>query len=352
MVVAVLLLTALVLLVLPRAASWDSSRTERRMERIVAQLNAAVSNGDQAGFAELFATEASADRVELIWHNLSRLGAVNFTGDTVERWQVDWQLPGEPATSTHQLRPLVDCDLQSCRLRDIVQHPGAPTPIWLTTRLTVLDAGSVTVLGPDGSQQWLTAATEALAALERSAPPGLLVAEPYHVIELPADRAGFEQVLAAPATDFATIGAITWQQGSASHIVLNPDATAALDPDQRRLLLAHELVHLVTAEWGPPAAGQQWVSEGLAEALSLPLSADEQARSLAVLSAACPLPLSPPADAEFTNPVAQRFAYAWSGAVVGELLQDGADAAALRQLWQESGAQPTDWPVIAVCDQS
>lgn len=314
-----------------------------------AALSAAVTDGDAQLFEAQFVSD-SGQRARLLWGNLSQLAAAEFATQGPDQWQVSWRLPGEDAPSTHLLRPVWHCDWRACLLTDLIQQPGEPTPIWLTTQTTVATRGAVTIIGPAAASSWLAPANAALQAIQQDAPAGLLAAEATNVIEVPADRGGFEQVMAAPATEFATMGAITWARGDSSHIVLNPEASASLNPEQQRLLIAHELVHLATAGLGAPAPGQLWVSEGLAEALSLPLSADEQARSRAVLAAGCPLPIEPPADASFSDPTVQQFAYAWSGATVGALLDAGATAQSITELWQTSGAQPTSWPPLAICD--
>lgn len=334
------LLVVLGIVVAPRVSSPTAGQTQQLLER----LNTAVITGDRAAFTELFTPETDTERVETLWHNLGQLGSASFSAASSGTWQVDWAVPGETLTSTHQLRPVWQCNWYSCQLRELGQQPGAPTPIWLTTRLEVHSLGPVTVLGPSEAQPWLTAAQQAWTALQTSAPDWLLPDAQAVVLELPADRAGFEQVLAAPAIDFATIGAITWRQGQASHIVLNPDATAALTAEQRRLLVAHELVHVANAELGVPAAGQLWVSEGLAEALSLPLSADEQQRSAGVLAVGCPLSAEPPPDEAFTDPTRQRFAYAWSAAAVDELLATDDAQTTITLWWHQPGQRPANAP--------
>lgn len=339
------LLAAAGLLALHPTVQPDTSLSQRT----AVSLTAAVHLADRDAFTGLFDAGTPPQRIETLWRNMGQLTGLEAIGETADSWRIDWRLAGQAAASTHQVRSVWQCSWQRCRLADVVQQPGSPTPVWLTGQITVASAGQVTVLGAADASQWLAAATGALDAISGGATAGLLGEHDPYVIELPADRAGFEQVLAAPASQFATIGAITWQQGANSHIVVNPQTAGGLDDEQRRLLLAHELVHLRTVHLGHPASGQLWVSEGLAEALALPSSPTEQARSLAVLRAGCPLDATPPPDDAFSDPARQQFAYAWSAAMVAELLRTEQSQQTITALWQGSGELPPVGPPVEVC---
>lgn len=312
-------------------------------EALAAQLTTAVATRDRAGFDAVVGGIAAGQR-EWLWGNLQSLDAVSFTPGA-EAWQVSWRLPGEQGLAWHWVGVETEC-ASECTVSAIGQAPGHPTPIWLTGPIVVYQSGSVRIIGADAAADWLPAAEQAIAQLQ-AGPAELLRLPDLLVIEAPDDRASFEAVLAAPATDFADTGAISWwadtarpadaSEAAVHRIVIKPEVTAGLGEPGQALLLAHEGVHVATGWLGQPVAGRKWVSEGLAEAVSLPLSADEQARSLAHLTTRCPLD-AVPADSEFNQPGTTLGAYAWAGWAVGQLLELPDGAVQVEVLWTDSSA--------------
>lgn len=306
----------------------------------------ALTSGDKVGFTSQFSTEADQQRVQLLWTNLQYIELLSLSANSADSWQVGWRVPGESGVATNLIAAKWHCSPVACRLTDLQQHPGSPTPIWLTGTIQTYQVGQTVLIGAPGVQRWAEAAQQSADQLPGLTTDlaGLLRSPEVQVIELPADKTGFEQLLAAPATDFAGTGAITWAADSGgatelsasapTRIVLNPDATADLDEQARLLLLLHERVHAATAWLGPPAAGQLWVSEGLAEQVMARAWSAQPLGNQQSLGHPC----SPPADADFTNRATWQCAYAWAADTVGQIV--ATDPEQVIWLWQHSGAQP------------
>ncbi len=286
-----------------------------------------------------------------MWANLGHVEVLDIDLTPHDTWQVEWRVPGESGVASHTVTPRLDCGALKCLLTDIVQTPASPTPIWLTGPVRVHRAEGVAVIGGPAAAQWLTAARQAASVLTALDVDGLLRPPAVQVVEVPADTRAFEQVMAAPAFDFAATGALTWQVNvsgphaagapAATRIVVNPNSTQNLDQQSRSVLMLHEQVHAATSWLGSPSAGQRWVSEGLAEWLMLQESPDELERSRAVLAASCPAPDTAPSDGDFADPARLALAYARSAEIVGQVLAEQPGAAArLAQLWQTPGARP------------
>lgn len=317
-------------------------------EAVTTELIAAVHSDDRTRFAALFVPSADSVRVETLWQNLRQVELVTLSSDPEGGWQVEWRAPGEPGLAGGFIQPAWQCGRRSCRLVDIVQYNGRPTPIWLTEAVQVQRAGAVTLIGPD-TGDWLEVAALAAQDLAASRAP-LLAAVDGLVIEVPGSITAFEQVMAAPAVDFRDAGAITWRLGAAVRVVVNPAGTANLDARGRELLLLHELAHAATDPLGPPAEGQLWVSEGLAEYVMLQSSQEQADHSLAVLAASCPLDSEPPSDDDFRDPRTQQYAYAWSAWTVAGIVATGPQAPAeIESLWKTSGAVPMSRPADGPC---
>lgn len=322
-----------------------------------AQLNAALSNADRAGFDLVLGGVGDQQRDEL-WTNLGQLGEVSFAVVDDQTWRVGWRLAGEQGLAWHFVGVQVNCKTR-CQVAEFGQARGQPAPLWAVQSVQVHQLGPIRIIGDPSAAGWLQTAQQGLARVQASVPSGLLQLPALLVIEAPADRSRLEAVLAAPATDFAQTGALSWQADSArpadattptlTRIVINPETTATLTDADRALLLAHEGVHLATGWLGPPVTGRKWVAEGLAEAIALPLSADEQDRSWSHLAQRCRLD-EPPDDAEFSHPGAVLGAYAWSGWAVGQLLSRPDAADQLQQLWSDATHPlPELQPPAGVC---
>lgn len=318
--------------------------------RLASRLTAAISAHDRAGFNAVFGSGAGAGQLDQLWGNTIQFAQITFVATSGQQWRVDWQVADERGVAHNLVDADVRCQGSSCRLAGLRQASGKPAPIWLVQPITVQRLGLVTVIGGQGVDPWLVPAQEAMTVVAHAQPSALFRPAATQVVELPASTSTFEQVMAATAFEFRGTGAVTWtlQAGttggsaaaadSAIHIVVNPDSTSALTPDARRMLLTHEAVHAATGWLAAPASGSTWVSEGLAEAIALPQSPADQARSLEHLRSACPDLPGPPSDAAFVDPGQVDYAYAWSGWQVGRLLANDPSGEVIKALWHDPSA--------------
>ncbi len=316
--------------------------------RATAQLTAALATGDRAAF-EAVLSAMTEERRAMLWRNLYQLGDVEFLAATGDTWQVAWRVPGETGLAWHELRVWWSCK-GNCRVTELSQRPGKPTPIWLVQPIGLYLGTGVAIIGDDTAANWLTAAHRARAQLATADAADLLRPPELLIFELPRGKTELEQVLAAPATDFQQTGALTWLADSGRpatreavaappRVVVNPLTTTELTEDQQALLLAHEAVHAATGWLGAPVAGRRWVSEGLAESVALELSADEQARSLARLRQLCPIDPTPPQDSWFADLNRSLAAYAWSAWAVAQLTTQDGGIEMIKALWADPEAR-------------
>lgn len=348
---AVLLVVAVSML---RGSSDD--REQAASERAPGPLLAAIQTDDRAGFEAAFASDADERRISLLWDNLRELDVIALTPTAQEQaWQVVWRVPGESGVASHQVSPRWSCGALRCELADIVQQPGMPAPIWLTGPISVHRAGAVAVIGGPDADQWLSPAARAAEQLSQT-PSAVALLRPgaLQVIEVPADADAFAQVLAQPALEFRGAGAITWTASSGgevptseqvtSRIVVNPDATAGLTDGQRQSLMLHEQTHAATSWLAAPAAGRQWVSEGLAEWVRLrhPVADDSHP---AAQPGGC-VTGSVPADADFQGLGDTTDAYRWSEAAIGQIMSRPDATAVVQRLWRDP-AEPL--PALTSC---
>jgi len=370
---------------------------------LAARLTQVVAARDRAGFDALFWTPSSATatgaaptaaaptgRRDILWANLGLLGSVRFApGPATDQLRVGWTTGTADPRSAWQLVGGVACGAAGCALDDLRAVAGEPAPLWAVQTLTRQDDGRAVVLvGPgDAAAVWAPLARQGLDAVDATGLSGLTGPTPVGlVVEVPATAAAFQAVLGTDAAGFAQTGALTWTEdtglppaappappappafdsGSASssasaapvsvggwtppsaavHIVVNPTATAGLSDAQKAMLLAHEALHVATAG-RPVADGADWVSEGTAELVALPLDAATADWSRQAARAACgPSGLTPPPDAAFAgaDPDARRTAYAvsWQLLTLLRAHEDpGRAQADLVSLWEgEPGVVP------------
>lgn len=327
-----------------RTAVPDSNAT-------ASSVLAALQADDQNAFVSLFAADADRERVALLWQNFSQIEVKTITDRDGDGWQIGWRVPGEDGLATHLVAPRWQCDVRDCLLEDIVQRPGSPAPIWLIEAVTIHRAGPVTLIGGGDLDGWTSIAERSADFVVKSQASQLIRPDETLVIEVPAGPSSFAQVMDATVFDFVGTGAITWiadsggsapnEEAAPARIVINPEAAEAASTVARYLLLVHEQTHAATINWlGYPAAGQLWVSEGLAEAVMLQASPESQQHSKTTLADVCEFFEPPPSDSDFTDSVRADVAYAWSAAAVTELLADPDATAVISRLWTESGSQP------------
>ncbi len=334
------------------SAAWFVSlpgaeaRQQQAIEQAADNMLAAIRSDDRAAFEASFSPSADAERIETLWTNLHQLEIASLRPASNHSWQVVWRLPGEDAAASHLVAPELACSWWRCGLVDIGQQPESPTPIWLTGPVSVQHAGRVAVISGTAGTDWLADAVAASEQLGQTGAAGLLRPTALQVVEVPADAAAFERVLAQPILQFRAAGAITWRADSggespsglppATRIVVQPTSTQHLTAQQRQGLLLHEQVHAATAWLGAPAPGRQWVSEGLAEWVRL------QHHTEPAPGGAAPEPVdctwAAPADEEFTgaNPPT---AYQRSASAVALIMGRPDAAKLLVGLWRDA-AQP------------
>jgi len=328
--------------------------------QLMTKLNAAVSGRDQSTFLTLTNGETSAGIRTWVWSNLSLLSQVTFkTGETDSLW-ANWQLPGDDQAISSQVGSL-SCADSGCLVTDLAPQSGAAAPIWLVQPLQVLGDDQAVVLASttaasSDTQGWVSAAKAAQQAVA-AADLGDLAASwnGNLVVELPQDASAFAQLLGiSSSADYASTGAVTSVEESAdssrepvAHIIVNPQTTATLTPDDQTLLLTHEAVHVATSGV-PVAAGATWVSEGLAESVAVEGSPSTAASEQTLAKTACNGGLTPPSDAAFggTDAASQNTAYAVAQTLVGLIRSHlGGDAmTAVSALWQGQTPSNVDLP--------
>jgi len=318
--------------------------------QLMTKLNAAVTARDQSTFLALTNGEASAGIRGWVWGNLGMLTQVTFKAGESDSLWADWSFAGDAQTVSSQIGT-ISCAANGCHVSDLAPQPGTPAPIWLVQPLQVLGDDQAAVLASTAAtsgdtQGWVTAVQAAQQAVT-DADLGDLAASWNGglVVELPKDASGFAQLLGiSSSADYTSTGAVTRVEAPAdssqdpvAHVVVNPQTTGALTPDEQVLLLTHEGVHVATAGV-PVAAGATWVSEGLAESVAVAGSPSTAANEQTLAKAACDDGLTPPSDAAFggTDAVTQNSAYAVSQVLVGLIRSNlGADAGtAISGLWQ------------------
>ncbi|MCL2490001.1 MAG: hypothetical protein FWF36_04650 [Propionibacteriaceae bacterium] len=324
--------------------------------QLMMKLNAAVSGRDEAVFTSLTNGEASSGIRAWVWANLGMLGQVTFkSGESDSLW-ANWQLTDDSLPISNQVGS-ISCADNGCHVADLGPQSGAPAPIWLVQPLQVLGGDSATVLASPGTSSgdaWVSAAQAAQQAVA-GADLGDLGAswDGTLTVELPKDASAFAQLLGlASSADYTSTGAVTRIEGSpdsslgpAAYIIVNPQTTAMLTPDEQTLLITHEGVHVATADT-PVASGAAWVSEGLAESVAVAGSPSTAADEQTLAKASCNGGLTPPSDAAFggTDVAGQNAAYAVSQVLVGLIRAHlGAEAMpAISQLWQGEAAPQVD----------
>jgi len=329
--------------------------------QLMTKLNAAVSARDLTTFMTLTNGEASAGIRSWVWANLALLAQVTFKAGESDSLWANWQLPGDAQAISSQVGA-ISCADSGCHVADLAPQPGTPAPIWLVQPLQVLGDGQATVLASTSAatgdtQGWVAAVQDAQQAVAGVDLGDLGASWNGNLaVELPQDASAFAQLLGiSSSADYTATGAVTRVENPAdssqdpvAHIIVNPQTTGTLTPDQQVLLLTHEGVHVATSGV-PVATGATWVSEGLAENVAVAGSPSTASGEQTLAKAACDDGLTPPSDATFggTDAVSQNSAYAVSQVLVGLIRSNlGADAmTAISSLWQ--GQTPSNIDLAA-----
>lgn len=314
----------------------------------VALLDSAIGDSDRGRFDEALDGSVPQAERDLWWANLSRLENVGVSADG-DGWQVSWSLPGEKATATEALEIDTGCSGSRCRVTGIRASTGRPGPLWLAEEVSVSSHDGALVLLGQGARDPGEAAEVAAGAAASSGMELLSsrASDPL-VLEVPATDGSYALVTGRPAASTRGLGALTQMEGGAARIVLNPSLAGQWSTEQLTMLLTHESVHWRLSDLGAPVAGNEWVSEGLAEWLALLHDPDELASSRQLAVQACQDASGAPAlpaDAEFSatdDADSLRGVYARSWAAVSELVDEsgpGPAGAGLEQLWTNPASQ-------------
>lgn len=242
---------------------------------LLTQREQALAAHDRSGF---LATAAPAERSRqaALYQALSALpldhwqyGQAVPTAATTYRLGVHYRLPGDPGPAV-QGRTLVLVERASrWYVRSDEPAPGAAQP-WDLGPVAVVRRPSVLVLGTPTDAPLLRAvADDAAAAVPRVTAAWGSAWARSAVVEVPHDSAAFGRLVPGDLEQLAALA--TTVPGDHDdvddRVVVQPDAFRRLTPAGRRVVLAHELVHVATrAATGP--ASPSWLVEGLADAVA------------------------------------------------------------------------------------
>lgn len=304
-----------------------------------AALTRAVGSHDHTAFGRLVTADLRA-RKPWLWTNLTGLDRFRLEADG-DLLLTTWSVTGDAASARHRIGGTLRCRPR-CLLDDLTPIAATPTPIWLTAPVTITRHQLFTLVS-SGDEEPGQALRQASDAVERARLGVLSQGWNGSVVVLaPSSAQDFAAVMGTPAVHWAGTAALAQEDGvpgtGAVRVVINPDAD--LSGDLAALVLAHEAVHVVTAALGRTSPGRLWVSEGLADAVALPLAPDERRRSVGMAAGLS----APPADADFASrdqATAQR-AYARGWALIAGVLTDPAARAdqVLLDLWRGRPGTP------------
>ncbi|MBA3528845.1 MAG: hypothetical protein H0T91_05990 [Propionibacteriaceae bacterium] len=191
----------------------------------------------------------------------------------VQQVAVTWQLVGDSGPAQHLLWITFRVQGGSTSIAGTSDGPTdtGSRPLWLVERVASQRAGRVTVVVAEGrsTDVWARRGKAAAAAARHHLTAGLGAGwRGDLVLEVPADRRGFERVLGVTPGSYAQIAAVAWPEGpdaatAAVRIVVNSDLASQLDESGLAVLLAHEATHAATRSAASPAP--MWLVEGFAD---------------------------------------------------------------------------------------
>jgi hypothetical protein len=258
--------------------------------------------------------DLSASRKEL-------LGSRAF----VQQVAVTWRLTQDTGIAEHLLWLTFLPGGHSTQIAGTADGPGdrRAQPIWLLQPVAARQQGRTTVLAEPRTPlaAWARWGAAAGAAVDRQLRVSL---DPRWdgalVLELPATRQLFEQVLGVTPGSYARIAAVAWPEGpdpatAAIRVVVNPAVAAELDSEGLAVLLTHEAVHVATRSAASPAP--TWLVEGLADFVAYrahPQTAPVAAAGLLQRVSERGGPDALPVDADFTptaTDLSSSYAESW-----------------------------------------
>lgn len=324
-------------------------------------LTALDSQGSEDQFQALFDNQADSQKLAWLWQNMNDPNGPEIVGidqNSDGSWKVTWRFRGETGVATDTVSPQWTCTSTGCLLTDVHAAPDSPVPFWLVEPLDEDRSDSVIVASgaqveSEIRQEWMSAAHDAIGFLRDTGDGALLRVPDLLVLEIPSTSREFEQLMGASIFDFADTGALAWRADSGGaprapetstvRVLVNPASTQNLQMQAKYLLMVHEQTHVATDWLGPVAAGQLWMSEGLAESEVFLASPEFRKQSFEIVRDHCPLSDGPPPDEDFRDPGTSEFAYAWSGLAVEQLVWSSGSAADMISAWRKAGLLP-DFP--------
>lgn len=241
-----------------------------------------------AGRAAIWAANlASLDWSVLTWTVQSAQGALNGTRQQsvgVDAWvqevTISWAYRGENRIAEENVWLTFATEPQSnaggvvAKLVGDTDDPTgvSPTPLWLQQPVRPYRSGSVLVLTDSSrAERWVDEVRQAQQAGARRVGNAGRDQGGVLVVEVPQSRALFERTLGVPSGSYATVAAAAWPMGPNTmrapiHVVINPEAAGRLTELGRKVLLAHEAVHVAVRSPGSPAP--TWLVEGYADQIA------------------------------------------------------------------------------------
>lgn len=323
-----------------------ASDPEPDWPQIIHQLNTKLAARDSTGFSALFTASSWGEQ----WfHNLSQFSAVTLalqeqrdhTATVVASWQIHEQ---EPAAE-HR----VQVTSSTGRIDSI---DGDYLPIWTHETLEVHQDESYSLSTGEGvaADVWIDALTSARSDVRAECPSALATTINNPLTVLVANQTqSFASAMGVEARDYRDVAAVTWRDPPADtgpmRIYVNHPACANLAPIDRRVLLAHEATHVVTADSLPRAP--HWLNEGLAERVGLSSSTGHRERNIELAReyARTASPSALPDAAAFEPGTGQNLAtsYALANVAVDALFAEAGHTRAVN-FCQEVGAGRA-WPI-------
>jgi hypothetical protein len=195
-----------------------------------------------------------------------------FTADVEVAWTPGRRsgfVPRPTATVTVPMR-FTDLGRRVALVGTAPSLAGDPLPVWLAGRLDVARVQGAVCLGVGdvdlrSARRLTRMAVRDVAAVLRHPPTAVVV--------VPPDGSTAGHVLGSDASDIEQIAAVTTTIDGSSEssaqvqVVLNPPVFDGLAPQGARVVLAHEITHVVTGAAAAPMP--LWVVEGFADFVAL-----------------------------------------------------------------------------------
>jgi hypothetical protein len=263
----------------PAAEPGEAARTLHALEQ-------AVSARDTGAAVALATDDGSADLLRAVVANADALGVEDFTLRYVDETS-GVAADGSWTGAVDMTWRFAGFDRDPVREEVLVEFdgtgPGATvagigggdrrTPLWLTAPLEVRRSADTLVAVAGTAQD-----ADRYAAQAQVAVPAVRAVLPHWagdlVVEVPADAADLDAMLAAEPGTYADIAAVstsvdgTLTPTSPTHVFVNPDLYGGLGPVGEQVVMTHEATHIATD--APVTTGVPvWLLEGFADYVAL-----------------------------------------------------------------------------------